>query len=79
MTHKIFTGLNDKGRAAMTEFLRANLKDQSLLDRQQHFEDDVDFDRNPGAYELAGRFTKTGNPVTTTFAEDEMLTEEVED
>ena len=75
---KIFTGLNAKGRAAMREFLLAHLKDETLIDRQSHFEDEVDLDRNPGAYELEGRLTKTGNPVTTSFADDEMTTEEIE-
>ena len=75
---KIFTGLNVKGQAAMREFLLANLKDKTFIGRQSHFEAEVDFDRNPGAYELEGRLTITGNPVTTTFEDDEMTTEEVE-
>jgi hypothetical protein len=74
---KIYTGLNENGRASMREFLIANLKDETLAERQIHFEADIDFDRNPGAYELEGRLTKTGNPATTLFSDDEMISEKI--
>lgn len=70
---QIFTGLNAKGRVAMTAFLTENLRDQTLLDRQDNFEADIDFDQCH--YELSGRYTKTGNPVTTHFSDDEMDSE----
>jgi hypothetical protein len=78
MIYQIFTGLNAKGRAAMTEFLAENLNDQTLLARQEHFEVDVDFDLDPGAYELSGRYTKTGSPITTRFTDDQMDSEPVQ-
>lgn len=77
MAH-IFTGLNAKGRNSLVQFLRANLKDHSLLDRIEHFENDISFDDENGHLELGSQFTQSGAPVTTMFCSDEMVATEVD-
>lgn len=62
--------LNNKGGAAMQEFLAATLKDQSLLDRQEQFEKDIDAD---GHFELPGRYTVSGAPARMQFTAAERV------
>ena len=76
---KIAKELSREGRIALAEFLIKNFSEKMLKEFLSLWEYDVRFDDNcqEGFLELSGRYTKTKNPVTITFSDNELIFEEI--
>lgn len=69
----IITGLSDKAREDLIDFCRTNLKpDYDPVVYADGLIQEADF--SDGAhFEIRGLHTRTGNPVTTSYGEDDDL------
>lgn len=79
---KVAKELSEEGRRALAHFLADNLRDKTLRSLISAWEDDVTFDINDcqeGYIEVGMFHSKTGNPVTTNFCDDEVIFEDVEE
>lgn len=83
-SRRIPTRLSEEGRIALAELLVKHLNDKALARLVYEFESDVSFDgvESRGALaahlEIAGRHTRSGNPVTRIFDGSDLIFEEVE-